>query len=99
MMDKCPECGTELVHASAIAIYCPNQDCPVIDDYKLWDGNGNKAKNKFNPDKIQVGDPSICISKLEALVDEWRDLGFGAPCHQDFLSCADQLEGLINDRR
>lgn len=40
--ERCPECKTELVEAVGIAIYCPNDDCPVFDDSDLWDGHGNR---------------------------------------------------------
>lgn len=44
----CPECGTELHEAKGIAIYCPNNDCPVADDPDLWDGKGNRKEVKIN---------------------------------------------------
>ena len=43
-LDRCPECGEVLTDVSDIGECCFNDDCPVLDDALLWDGNGNRSK-------------------------------------------------------
>ena len=34
---ECPKCKKPLTVASGIGPYCANENCPVLDDYRLWE--------------------------------------------------------------
>lgn len=55
MIRKCPECGTVLHHAQGLAVWCPNDACPVRGCPDCWDGKGNYTpppKIKFQVDSV-----------------------------------------------
>lgn len=35
-MDTCPVCHAEMASDTQLGPWCPNSDCPVVDDADLW---------------------------------------------------------------
>ncbi len=68
---KCPGCGTALVKAEALAIYCPNKDCQVFDGPDLWDGHGNKEDELHFPIE-SVG--RVTAEQITALKEAYAQL-------------------------
>ena len=67
---KCPECGSELVDAGPVAVYCPNDDCPVFDDACLWDGRGNRKPGPAISFAPPAGSSPTSLMEWIQLIDD-----------------------------
>jgi hypothetical protein len=50
---NCSKCGTELVDAPGIGLYCPNEDCGVLDDWDLEEPDYEQDDGALTDEQIE----------------------------------------------